>query len=188
MFKLLSHFEFICASGVRGEGNGNPLQYSCLENPRDRGAWWAAVYGVAQNRTWLKWLSSSSSSKATFANQMRLNYLERTLRIMNHASRSWYSRCGSGRQWFSEFSRFREVASFLLGPLIPGYPSAHDLRNADLGIKWKAYWLHYCILWKLLSHFFLVEQCLLFVLILLRQLIYFFKNLGYWISSWLDDG
>ena len=36
---------------------GNPLQYSCLENPRDRAAWWAAVYGVAQSRTWLKWLS-----------------------------------------------------------------------------------------------------------------------------------
>ena len=34
-----------------GEGNGNPLQYSCLENPRDGGAWWAAVYGVAQSRT-----------------------------------------------------------------------------------------------------------------------------------------
>ena len=45
-----------------GEGNGNPLQCSCPENPRDRGAWWAAVYGVAQSRTWLKWLSRSSSS------------------------------------------------------------------------------------------------------------------------------
>ena len=45
-----------------GEGNGNPLQCSCLENPRDRGAWWAAIYGVAQSRTWLKQLSSSSSS------------------------------------------------------------------------------------------------------------------------------
>ena len=45
-----------------GEGNGNPLQCSCLENPRDGGAWWAAVYGVAKSRTWLKWLSSSSSS------------------------------------------------------------------------------------------------------------------------------
>ena len=44
-----------------GEGNGHPLQCSCLENPRDGGAWWAAVYGVAQNRTRLKWLSSSSS-------------------------------------------------------------------------------------------------------------------------------
>ena len=46
-----------------GEGNGSPLQRSCLENPKDRGAWWAAVYGVAQSRTWLKQLSSSSSSK-----------------------------------------------------------------------------------------------------------------------------
>ena len=44
-----------------GEGNGSPLQYSCLENPRDREAWWAAIYGVAQSRTWLKRLSSSSS-------------------------------------------------------------------------------------------------------------------------------
>ena len=46
---------------MHGEGNGNPLQYSCLENPRDRGAWWAAVYGVAQSRTQLKRLSSSST-------------------------------------------------------------------------------------------------------------------------------
>ena len=45
-----------------GEGNGNPLQCSCLENPRDRGAWWAAVYGVAQSWTRLKRLSSSSSN------------------------------------------------------------------------------------------------------------------------------
>ena len=42
------------------EGNGNPLQYSCLENPRDGRAWWAAVYGVAQSWTRLKRLSSSS--------------------------------------------------------------------------------------------------------------------------------
>ena len=46
-----------------GEGNGNPLQYSCLENPVDRGAWWAAVHRVAQSQTRLKWLSSSSSSR-----------------------------------------------------------------------------------------------------------------------------
>ena len=42
---------------LNGEGNGNPLQYSCLENPVDRGAWWAAVHRVAQSLTWLKWLS-----------------------------------------------------------------------------------------------------------------------------------
>ena len=46
------HFLFSLSS--IGEGNGNPLQYSCLENPRDGGAWWAAVYGVAQSRTPLK--------------------------------------------------------------------------------------------------------------------------------------
>ena len=45
-----------------GEGNGNPLQCSCLENPRDGGAWWAAVCGVAQSRTRLKRLSSSGSA------------------------------------------------------------------------------------------------------------------------------
>ena len=44
-----------------GEGNGNLLQYSCLENPRGRGGWWAAVYGVTQSRTRLKQLSNSSS-------------------------------------------------------------------------------------------------------------------------------
>ena len=48
------------------EGNGNLLQCSCLENPRDRGVWWAAVYGVAQSRTRLKRLSSSSSSSRLF--------------------------------------------------------------------------------------------------------------------------
>jgi len=52
------HFSLSCI----GEGNGNPLQCSCLENPRDGGAWWVVVYGVSQSRTRLKWLSSSSSS------------------------------------------------------------------------------------------------------------------------------
>ena len=49
-----------------GEGNGNPLQYSCLENPMEGGAWWAAVSGVAQSRTRLKRLSSSSSSSSMY--------------------------------------------------------------------------------------------------------------------------
>ena len=50
------------------EGNGNPLQYSCLENPRDRGAWWAAIYGVAQSWTRLNRLSSSSTSRSILKN------------------------------------------------------------------------------------------------------------------------
>ena len=53
------HFRF--SLSCIGEGNGNPLQCSCLENPRDREAWWAAIYGVAQSWTRLKRLSSSSS-------------------------------------------------------------------------------------------------------------------------------
>ena len=53
------HFHF--SLSFTGEGNGNPLQCSCLENPREGGAWWAAVYGVTQSRTPLKRLSSSSS-------------------------------------------------------------------------------------------------------------------------------
>ena len=55
--RLHFHFSLSCI----GEGNGNPLQCSCLENPRDGGSWWAAVYGVAQSWTRLKQLSSSSS-------------------------------------------------------------------------------------------------------------------------------
>ena len=51
-----------------GEGNGNPLQCSCLENPRDGGAWWAAICGVTQSRTRLKRLSSSSSGSSAVKN------------------------------------------------------------------------------------------------------------------------
>ena len=53
--QLHFHFSLSCT----GEGNGNPLQFSYLENPRDEGAWWAAIYGVTQSWTRLKWLSSS---------------------------------------------------------------------------------------------------------------------------------
>ena len=55
--------DWVTSLSCIGEGNGNPLQGSCLENPRDGGAWWAAVYGVTQSKTRLKRLSSSSSSK-----------------------------------------------------------------------------------------------------------------------------
>ena len=63
------HFDF--SLSCTGEGNGNPLQYSCLENPRDGGAWWAAVYGVAQSRTRLKRLSSSSSIHPLWASSVK---------------------------------------------------------------------------------------------------------------------
>jgi len=69
--RLHFHFSLSCI----GEGNGNPFQCSCLENPRDGGAWWAAVYGVAQSRTQLKWLSSSSY---TFINECHAWYFKGT--------------------------------------------------------------------------------------------------------------
>ena len=56
------HFSLSCIE----EGNGNPLQCSCLDNPRDGGVWWAAIYGVAQSQTQLKRLSSSSSNDLQF--------------------------------------------------------------------------------------------------------------------------
>ena len=71
------HFDF--SLSCIGEGNGNPLQCSCLENPRDRGAWWAAVYGVAQSQTQLKRLSSSSSN-----NQLK-KYITPLLRLARGA-------------------------------------------------------------------------------------------------------
>ena len=64
--QLHFHFSLLC---IR-EGNGNPLQCSCLENPRDGGVWWAAVYGVVQSWTWLKRLSSSSSSSSSSSRRL----------------------------------------------------------------------------------------------------------------------
>ena len=83
------HFDF--SLSCIGEGNGNPLQCSCLENPRDGGAWWAAVSGVAQSQTRLKWLSSSSTffvrKKANF--KIRRDLVEdnfSTQRILSSSS------------------------------------------------------------------------------------------------------
>ena len=69
--------------------NGNPLQCSCLENPRDGGAWWAAVYGVAQSRTRLKRLSSSSSSLYMSIPTPSLCLLQPSP-LCDHSLFSWY--------------------------------------------------------------------------------------------------
>ena len=71
--RLHFHFSLLCT----GEGNGNPLQCSCLENPRDGGAWWAAIHGVAQSRTRLKRLSSSSSSHSSQCLQIQMFFSSR---------------------------------------------------------------------------------------------------------------
>ena len=75
--QLHFHFSLSCI----GEGNGNPLQCSCLENPRDGGAWWAAVYGVVQSWTRLKRLSSSSSSKNNVKGKENENFQKETQEI-----------------------------------------------------------------------------------------------------------
>ena len=68
---MTEQLHFIFSFSCIGEGNGNPFQCSCLENPRDGGGWWAAVYGVAQSWTRLKQLSSSSSSSSSTVKQKR---------------------------------------------------------------------------------------------------------------------
>ena len=75
---LRFHFSLSCL----GEGNGNPLQCCCLENPRDGGAWWAAVYGVAQSRTRLRRISSSSSSSID-------EVVYEQLKFVSHSSGGW---------------------------------------------------------------------------------------------------
>ena len=97
------HFSLSCI----GEGNSNSLQYSCLENPRDGGPWWAAVYGVAQSRTRLKWLSSSSSRQGVlcwvleiqkseqcicFCSKERLSLVRKLLRHRNERFMIWSQR------------------------------------------------------------------------------------------------
>ena len=69
--RLHFHMSLSCT----GEGNGNPLQCSCLENPRDGGAWWASIYGVAWSWTRLKQLSSSSSSCSIMKHFLKPKYL-----------------------------------------------------------------------------------------------------------------
>ena len=81
------HFSLSCI----GEGTGNPLQCSCLENPRDWGAWWAAVYGVAQSWTRLKRLSSSSSNL-----QFQGWFVSTSLKPIPHNSVGKESTCNAG--------------------------------------------------------------------------------------------
>ena len=97
------HFSLSCI----GEGNGNPLQCSCLENPGDGGAWWAAVSGVAQSRTQLKWLSSSSSIR------IELNYRQwqPTPVLLPGKSHGWRSLVGCSR-WGHKESDMTEWLHF----------------------------------------------------------------------------
>ena len=94
--QLHFHFPLSCI----GEGNGNLLQCSCLENPRDGGAWWAAVYGVAQSWTLLKWLSSSSSSISRTTKRWKINIIPWCLELFN--SFGWKL----SLQWMHLFNKY----------------------------------------------------------------------------------
>ena len=86
--RLHFHFSLSCI----GEGNGNPLQCSCLENPRDRGACWAAIYGVAQSRTRLKRLSSRSRGNRNVARtEQRERRLSQDSQTLPSLSELYYS-------------------------------------------------------------------------------------------------
>ena len=101
--RLHFHFSLSCI----GEGNGNPLQCSCLENPRDGGAWWAAVYGVAQSRTRLNRLSSSSSNVINGIWKLRNNYIffftEEDKNTFTHGSHQMYTLLSTFLYTFKQF-------------------------------------------------------------------------------------
>ena len=93
--QLHFHFSLPCI----GEGNGNPLQYSCLENPRDGGAWWASVCRVAQSWTRLKRLSSSSSSKRARKKQKTTWFQGGSEYNFKCSYRHYFERCVFVKHW-----------------------------------------------------------------------------------------
>ena len=96
------HFHFLLS--CIGEGNGNPLQCSCLENPRDGGAWWAAVYGVAQSRTRLTQLSSSSSSSKDLGLPWWLRNLKIHLQCRRPEFHPWIGKIPWRREQLTTYS------------------------------------------------------------------------------------
>ena len=106
--QLHFHFSLACI----GEGNGNPLQCSCLENPKDGGAQWAAVYGVAQSRTRLKQLSSSSSSSSSIYQIMVLYHFI-----------------------VPEFDNIHDYVGFPGGQTVKNLPAMQDTQVQSLGCE-----------------------------------------------------
>ena len=119
------HFHF--SPSCIGEGNGNPLQYSCLENPRDRGAWWAAVYGVAQSQTQLTRLSSSSSSRTL----TRRRQWHPTPVLLPEKSHGWRSLVGCS-PWGRQESDTTERLHFHFSPSCIGEGNGNPLQCSCL--------------------------------------------------------
>ena len=105
------HFHFLLS--CIGEGNGNPLQCSCLENSRDVEAWWAAVYGVVQSRTGLKQLSSSSSNRQRLSFPFRVN-----LPHFNEACKSHHSPLSEKRYFAHKIKNQKTKTGILCLPLL----------------------------------------------------------------------
>ena len=144
------HFDF--SLSCIGEGYGNPLQCSCLENPRDGEAWWAAVYGVAQSRTQLKWRSSSSSS-----NPRWLSDKESTCQCRRLRFDPWVGKIPWRRKW-QPTSVFLPGKSHGERNLVGYSPWAHKKsdtieglsthtisftekrKNSSLKWRWGSYW------------------------------------------------
>ena len=125
-----------------GEGNGNSLQCSCLENPRDRGAWWAAVYGVAQSWTPLMWLGSSSSSTVfyRFIHVVACIRIPRLSWLINIPLYGYTTFCSFINVWMNTV-----VSTF------------EAVNNADTntGIKYLSFCFHFCWVYnweELLGH------------------------------------
>ena len=105
------HFHF--SLSYIGEGNGNPLQCSCLENPRDRRAWWAALYGVTQSRTQLKRLSSSSAKSFKLSNPV--------VHLSPHLTRSTFGTVAHSPCSWKHFLLLASRHCRLLGCYLPGH-------------------------------------------------------------------
>ena len=123
-----------------GEGNGNPLQYSCLESPVDKGAWWAAVYGVAQSRTRLKQLSSSSrSSNSHGYNEscyMRLSNFKYKVMLLTKVN---CTNLYPHQQYISEFLLFVLIYNEVI--LLGGYKFWIAINSSELNL-WSLYIVH----------------------------------------------
>ena len=119
-----------------GEGNGNPLQYSCLENHRDGGAWWAAVYVVAQSRTWLKRLSSSNSNIFTSY------FLFQTTNSKGPRKYYWFSKnlFDCARSQFQQVGSSLPYAGSLVEDQDPGFLTRDVTGTPALGAQSPNHW------------------------------------------------
>ena len=132
-FTFNFHFSLLCI----GEGNGNPLQGSCLENPRDRGAWWAAVYGVTQSRTRLMQLSSSRAKRVLGVSPGGISGKESTCQYRRQKRckfNPWIRKIPWNRKWHST-SVFLPGKSHGQRSLLGYSPWGHKRVGNDLAAK-----------------------------------------------------